>query len=123
MVTGVILFYTEALLAYRTFPFGKPMNKFLHGLFQFVAIFCIIVGLVAVFKSHNYKNSGGYIANLYSMHSWLGLTTIVLFGQNYVLGFLHFLLPMCSSEARASYLPSHVFLGIFTYFCAAFTVR
>ena len=122
MVVGMVFFYTESLLAYRTLPFGKKMNKIFHGFLHVMAMIFVVVGLVAVFKSHNYKNSGGYIANLYSMHSWLGLATIVLFGQNYFLGLLHFFLPSCASEDRAAYLPSHVFLGIFTYFCAAFTV-
>ena len=35
----------------------------------------MIVGLIAVFQYHNHRNK----ANLWSMHSWFGLLTIVLF--------------------------------------------
>jgi hypothetical protein len=140
MVAGFVLAYTEAILAYRTFPLGKPMNKVLHALWQTAAIACVSVGVAAAFRSHNTTEAGGYTANLYSLHSWLGISTLVLFGQQvHRLGCngsccLHCQHPQylfaliifgigAAPEIRSGYLPYHVFLGTFTYYTAVFTVR
>ena len=49
--------------------------KIAHASLHLMAFILTVLGLVAVFKYHNnYK-----IANLYSLHSWLGITAIFLF--------------------------------------------
>ena len=54
---------------------NKTAVKVIHLLMQLVALICACVGLKAVFSNH-IKNG---IPNLYSMHSWVGLTAFVLF--------------------------------------------
>lgn len=52
--------------------------KAIHG---YVWVACFLIGMVAmmaVFKSHNDAVSG-YIANLYSLHSWVGVLVISLY--------------------------------------------
>lgn len=49
-----------------------------------------IVGVLAVFKSHNDPISG-YIANLYSLHSWVGITVLSLYTLQFIVGLLAFL--------------------------------
>lgn len=49
--------------------------KFAHAFLHLTAFILTILGLVAVFRFHNHKNT----ANLYSLHSWLGITTVFLF--------------------------------------------
>jgi hypothetical protein len=68
----------------------------------------------AAFKSHNTKKFG-YKANLYSLHSWIGIGAVVLFGQNYVLGALHFLTDKFPSDMKKLYMPYHMFLGELAY--------
>lgn len=49
--------------------------KIAHAALHLVAFILTVLGLVAVFKYHNEAK----IANLYSLHSWLGITTVFLF--------------------------------------------
>jgi len=119
MVLGMVVCYSQAILAYRAFPLGKPTNKLLHLIFQSLAIILVLAGIWAVVKFHNDK----LIANLYSTHSWLGLATLILFFQNYILGFITFWLPFATPPQRRSYLPSHVYLGVITYFFAVLAVE
>lgn len=48
-----------------------------------------IIGVLAVFKSHNDPISG-YIANLYSLHSWVGIFVLSLYTLQFLIGFLAF---------------------------------
>ncbi|CAM9472024.1 unnamed protein product, partial [Phaeothamnion confervicola] len=50
MVAGLVVSYTQGLLAYRTYSFGKDLNKALHGFFAILAIVFTCIGLYAVFK-------------------------------------------------------------------------
>lgn len=75
-----------------------------------------------MFSAHNLlsKNSSGtYKANLYSLHSFLGLSALILYGANYLIGFSSFLLYSVlglSEETKSKILPIHVLLGTFSLF-------
>ena len=64
------------MVIYRMFRQTEKMTvKVVHFILQLVA-FCIAVcGLVAVFGFHNAQE----IPNMYSLHSWIGMATTVLF--------------------------------------------
>ena len=64
------------MVIYRMFRQTEKMTvKVVHSILQLVA-FCIAVcGLVAVFGFHNAQE----IPNMYSLHSWIGMATTVLF--------------------------------------------
>lgn len=49
--------------------------KVLHAALHLLVFTLTVVGLVAVFQFHNHSK----IAHLYSLHSWLGITTVILF--------------------------------------------
>lgn len=73
----VFLFASSGILAYRVFRNDRKLYiKILHASMHVAALIFASVGLKAVFDSHN--NSGN--ANLYSLHSWLGLTVVIAFG-------------------------------------------
>ena len=98
----------------------------MHGIWHTAGLIFLCVGLVAVFKSHNSSVStgGDPYANLTSLHSWIGICTVVLFCQNYLMGILHFVLPYLSVDLRKLYMPFHVFLGRTAFIiacCAALT--
>lgn len=66
------------MLVYRLFRCcNKLTAKILHTLLYLMAVPCIVVGTITVFDSHNLRVPP--IPNLYSLHSWLGVTTIGLF--------------------------------------------
>jgi len=119
MVLGMVVCFTQAMLAYRAYPFGKKTNKTIHMILQTLAVLFISLGLWVVFKYHN----DNLIANLYSLHSWLGIATVVLFFQNFVMGFGGFWLPYATPAQRGAYLPAHVYIGVLTFFCAIMTVE
>ena len=97
----------------------KIYVKILHALVQVAAFIFSTVALKAVFDSHNKPQKP--IPNLYSLHSWVGLITVILFCMQWVCGFVSFLFPKLSDGLRRLYLPHHKFWGmaIFIMACAA----
>ncbi|XP_013391599.1 putative cytochrome b561 [Lingula anatina] len=114
MVIGLVFLYGEGILVYRVFRNQRKIYiKVVHASVQAIAVIFIIVGLKAVFDSHNlvqYK-----IANLYSIHSWLGLATIILFGLQYIFGFVAFMYPKLGQNGREMLMPLHRYWGVAVY--------
>ncbi|KAL4222070.1 hypothetical protein ACF0H5_018112 [Mactra antiquata] len=123
MVIGMIFLYADAILAYRVFRnINKLYIKVVHGGIQLGALIFAGVGLKAVFDSHNLVEEP--IPNLYSLHSWIGLLTVILFGLQWVCGFVAFLFPKVGFAGRTIYMPHHVFWGLAIFglaCCAALT--
>lgn len=120
MVIGFIFLYADAILAYRVFRnVQKLYVKIVHACIQIGALIFACVGLKAVFDSHNLKDPP--IPNLYSLHSWIGIITVILFCLQWVCGFVSYLFPKLGVAARARYMPYHVFWGLFIFgmACAA----
>lgn len=111
MTVSMIFLYGNATMIYRIFTginIPRIAVKATHAGALTLATVMMSVGLAAVFQFHNHNN----ITNLYSLHSWLGMATVVMFLMQLLLGLGIFLLPFASSQLRASYLSSHVFFGI-----------
>ncbi|KAF3847064.1 hypothetical protein F7725_004142 [Dissostichus mawsoni] len=109
MVLGLVFLQGDAILVYRVFRNEAKRNvKILHGIIHLLALVVSIVGIVAVFDFHR----AAKIPDMYSLHSWCGMLTIVLFCVQWVMGLMFFLFPVASSWLRASYLPVHVFCGL-----------
>eukprot|EP00244_Chara_vulgaris_P004636 TRINITY_DN1923_c0_g1_i6.p1 TRINITY_DN1923_c0_g1~~TRINITY_DN1923_c0_g1_i6.p1 ORF type:complete len:276 (+),score=20.26 TRINITY_DN1923_c0_g1_i6:5-832(+) len=110
MVGGFIVLSGEAILVYRILPGSKPFRKLVHLSIHAVALILAIVGVISAFRFHDLSTPP--IDNLYSLHSWLGITTVVFFGLQWIAGFVSFWYPGVQTSLRASYLPWHVFWGM-----------
>lgn len=124
MISGMILCLICSLLSYRIFQLPKTGQKIIHFLLHSGAVVCVITGLAAVVTSHNYTDhnkNGTYTANLYSMHSLIGITALVLYFSNYIIGLVSFLMPCTTIDLKKAIMPNHIFLGVCTLivgFCA-----
>ncbi|NXP04181.1 CY561 protein, partial [Thinocorus orbignyianus] len=133
MVLGMVFLQGDALLVYRVFRHeAKRSTKALHALLHGLALIIALIGerrglgwvdgdrsgpggygflssgIVAVFESHRAKG----IPNMYSLHSWCGMATFVLYLLQWLLGCGFFLLPGASFSLRNRYKPQHVFFGM-----------
>uniref|UniRef100_A0A670Z5C9 Lysosomal membrane ascorbate-dependent ferrireductase CYB561A3 n=1 Tax=Pseudonaja textilis TaxID=8673 RepID=A0A670Z5C9_PSETE len=110
MVTGMVILYGIAALVYRL-PFSQMgsllSRKVLHATLTLIAFISAILGLEVVFNFHNVQK----IPNMYSLHSWLGLTAVLLFSCQWLMGFASFLLPWTPIWFLVLYRPVHLFFG------------
>lgn len=84
---SIQLFPTPALaiLVYRVFRnYRKLPIKVLHAVLHILAFLFAVVAVKAVFEFHDSRR----IPNLYSLHSWIGLVALVLFGVQVSLRFI-----------------------------------
>ncbi|XP_003748550.1 cytochrome b561 [Galendromus occidentalis] len=110
MILSLIIIQGDSILIYRALRFDmKPRLKIIHAVLHCIALVVAIIGLKAAFDSHNYKEPP--IPNMYSLHSWIGLTAAVLFGIQFLVGFASFSLPYAKPSLRKMLMPLHVFGG------------
>jgi len=113
MTLSLIFLYGNGALIYRLIP---PRNeshklglKIGHATIMMLAFILMVIGLQAAFDSHNLAVPPK--ANMYTLHSWIGLMAALLFGVQWALGFSAFLFPKFSPEIRSFLLPFHQYFG------------
>ncbi|KAJ7943223.1 Cytochrome b561 [Quillaja saponaria] len=118
MVIGFIVISGEAILVHRWFPGSTNLKKSVHLSLQGVALASGIFGIWTKFHANR-----GIVANFYSLHSWMGLICVFLFGAQWLMGFLSFWHRGEVRTVRIRILPWHVFLGLYTYALAVATAE
>jgi cytochrome b-561 len=94
-------------LVYRLFPHtSKFAVKIIHGVLLALSLILSTIGLSAIFENH--AQSKPPIPDLYTLHSWIGITAVILFGLQWVCGFLTFLFPQLSERVRRAYMPRYI---------------
>ncbi|XP_029679360.1 cytochrome b reductase 1-like isoform X1 [Formica exsecta] len=115
MTIGLVFLYANAMLIYRTQRnVRKRRLKLTHAGMMLFIVLLTVIALVAVFDSHNLA-SPKPVPNMYTLHSWVGLTTVILFCCQWVAGCISYLFPGLQSPLRSSYMPIHVYFGIATF--------
>ncbi|KAJ0435768.1 putative ascorbate ferrireductase (transmembrane) [Helianthus annuus] len=119
MILGFIIFSGEAIIIYKAIPATRRVLKLTHLIFHLIALGTGILGVYVVFKFHNELD----IPHMYTLHSWIGLSTICLFGLQLLLGFVTFLFPGAESATRARLAPWHVLFGLVIFAMAIVTAE
>ncbi|RHZ27677.1 hypothetical protein DYB37_007081 [Aphanomyces astaci] len=76
MSFGFLFCSSQAILVFVTKPFAHITNKLIHVACHSVSILSVTIGTIAIFRYHNEHG----FHNLRSVHSWVGLTTLIAFG-------------------------------------------
>ncbi|PKI55943.1 hypothetical protein CRG98_023675 [Punica granatum] len=118
MVIGFILVSGEAILVHKWLPGSRSLKKSVHLSLQGVALASGVFGIWTKFHGND-----GVLANFYSLHSWMGLVCISLFGAQWLMGFLSFWHRGEVRSTRMKVLPWHIFLGLYTYGLAVATAE
>nr|XP_043620062.1 probable ascorbate-specific transmembrane electron transporter 1 [Erigeron canadensis] len=119
MILGFVLFSGEAIIMYKAVPAKRRAQKLMHLILHFIALVAGIIGVYAVFKFHSEVG----IIHMYTLHSWIGLSTICLFGLQWLLGFFSFWYPRAEPMKRARMLPWHAFFGMVIFFMTIVTAE
>lgn len=109
---------STAILVFRLFRnSSKFAVKVVHTIFHSASIIFISLGLAVEFISHYYSGE----PDLYSLHSWVGMATIVIFISQFIFGFVCFFFPSISARLKSSYLKIHIFFGVLCFVMAIAT--
>jgi len=117
MTIGMIYLYGNSILIYRGFRFvHKRSLKITHASIFGVIMLLLVFASWAVYDSHVLAKPP--IPNLYSLHSWVGLTAVLLFFLQWIGGFFSFLYSIIPSPMREKVMPYHIYFGSTGYILA-----
>ncbi|XP_045798730.1 probable ascorbate-specific transmembrane electron transporter 1 [Trifolium pratense] len=119
MVLGFILVGGEAIVAFKSIPGKRSSAKVFHLLLHLIALTSGVLGIIVIFK---FKKEVG-LPNMFTLHSWLGISAISAFGLQYILGFFAYFFPGAETSTRATLLPWHKFIGIVIFLLAVATAE
>ncbi|XP_055374088.1 uncharacterized protein LOC129607252 isoform X2 [Condylostylus longicornis] len=124
MVGGLVTISGYSILLYRLCRCLKHIYvKLAHMFFHACAVPCVVLGFLAVFESH--ENLYPDKPHFTSLHTWLGLVTMGLFGLQFVVGFFSFLILLCCENytysCRSAMVPIHASFGVVTLMLAIAT--
>ncbi|XP_065854966.1 probable ascorbate-specific transmembrane electron transporter 1 [Euphorbia lathyris] len=114
MVVGFIVMAGEGVMAYKTVPGKRRVQKAIHLTLHTIAV---VGGVLGVYTAFKFKHEIGS-KDMITLHSWLGISAISLFALQWLLGVFSFVYPRAEMSRRGSYLPWHVFGGIFIFMLA-----
>lgn len=103
-----------AILSFRlpwTQQLSRESVKYIHAGLNLIALTGAVISFRAVFGSQSASN----FPDLFSLHSWLGLTAVALFSLQMVLSACIFLLPITPDSLKEAFMPLHMFLGRFLF--------
>lgn len=132
MNMGVLIFRASGTSTYQSslapssaeaYPRKQGITKTIHGTIWSLDFILGMVAMLAVFKSHNDPISG-YIANMYSFHSWVGALVLSLFTLQLIMGIVSFSsLGGATTRLRTPLLMElHKYTGTYIHILATATI-
>jgi hypothetical protein len=120
MIVGFIFLNGQAMLIYKTFLCCKKIyNKITHTIFFVLSISIITFGMIVGIQGQHIAPPDQTPVHFYSIHACIGLVTVALFGLQFLVGFVSYLVLLCCEKATAGYrarlLPTHVTMGLIIY--------
>jgi len=120
MTIAFVYLFANAILHYRTFRDSKKQDlKNQHSIIHGCILIIVLLAAFAALASHLFAKPP--IPNFYSLHSWLGVVTVVLFLSQFACGLWFFLSTRTADNYREAMLPYHVFFGIFIFVLSVVT--
>ncbi|KAK8949428.1 putative transmembrane ascorbate ferrireductase 4 [Platanthera zijinensis] len=111
MVIGFILLSGEGILVHRRLAGRCRANgKLVHLSVQAAALGFGLIGVWAKFKGKD-----GIVSNFYSLHSWIGLSSVLLLASQCLIGFISMWHRTEGWRTRPAVLPWHVFFGLYAF--------
>ena len=109
MVIAFVFLYGNGMLIYRLMRNEPKLRlKLLHAILNGLAFLVSVAGFVAVYS---FTDMVGNV-HFYTLHTWIGTGTMILFTLNLLSGIVFFLLPIkLSDQLRGLMLPLHVYGG------------
>ena len=105
-MTIFLFLYGNGMLTYRLMRnSNKKFLKIIHAVINGTAGGFALTAMSIVFWENRDST------NLYSLHSWIGLSTVILYEINFLGGLLCFFVPATPEWIRSKILPFHVFAG------------
>lgn len=121
LTVGMVYLGGNVNLVYRALRTSSKQGlKLTHAYMHGAILLMVLVGMVAAFDAHNLANPPK--ANLYSLHSWVGLLTVILYASQFVVGFFSFLYPGVAGSLRTVLMPYHVFSGVVIFIMSSCSV-
>lgn len=114
---GVIV--SNSSIVYRLLPYSHSINKTIHATLNTLVVVGISIGLAAI-VIHIDKRA--HTPHFYTLHSWIGITTISFAALQYLIGFVSFLLPVFSLYLRKQIVLIHKYLGQLIYISACISM-
>ncbi|KAL4638012.1 hypothetical protein ACB092_03G120300 [Castanea dentata] len=104
---------------YKTVQARRRSRELVHLTLHLIALLLEILGVNAAFKFNHEFN----VEEMLTLHSWLGISTICLFGLQWVFAFLTYCFPKAENLTRAMLLPWHGFVGMVIFLLAICTAE
>ncbi|XP_056587615.1 lysosomal membrane ascorbate-dependent ferrireductase CYB561A3 [Triplophysa dalaica] len=118
MVVSLVVLYGNAILLYRVpLTWSRWWSKVAHAGLLLVAMVLSLLGVIAAFDFHSANN----IPHLYSLHSWTGISTVILFILQWCVGLGAFLLPWSPLTFRIFLKPIHTWMGMAIFILSLIT--
>lgn len=120
MIITFIYLFANSILHFRNFRnTTKRKLKMQHATIHSCIVIFGILGIWTGLNSNLIANPP--IPKFYSLHSWLGIITVIMFLSQFTSGFISFLYPEIGMKYKQAVMPYHIIFGILTFVLSIIT--